>query len=373
MHRILILALLACGQHPGTSPDASSQADSSTPVDAPKPPTYPRLVVASASGVQIWDHADVLAAPRVADATLAGIDASALGLALHGDELFVTSSHPSNAVYRFAATLADGATPTGAVTAASFGGALYAAHTKLQVDRNGDLWIAAGGTLHLVASASTATAASAHFTHPWQQIFGMAYDETGDHLFGGQVSGAGLLVWNQAKARTGEVTAMDYALSSTSAFHAEIAADRLYVSHYAPPDVAVWDGISAVTAGRAPDHTLATLCDAGSSAELRYITVTTDDVLIVIHNEIVGGTQIEKVCMFKGASTMTAGRAPDAVASDPSLYPSASNIDKAVLTKDGRLFVLDRTGIAIFDHALDAPVFVTKLPIASPMELLVLE
>jgi hypothetical protein len=372
MYRILILALVACGQHPGTDPgtdpDASSQTDgSSSPIDAPEPATHPRLVVASAAGVQIWDHADELATATAADATLAGIDATALGLAVHVDDLFVTSTHPTSAVYRFATTLEDGATPTGSVSAASFGGALVASHTKLQVDANDDLWIEHAGTLHLVTSASTATGASAHFTHPWGQIAGMAYDETGDHLFGGQISGAGLLVWNQAATRTGEVAAMDYALSSTSAFHAEIAADRLYVSHYSPPDIAVWDDISAVTGSRPPDHTLATLCGS-SSAELRYIAVTADDVLVVIHSE----DQVETVCMFKDASTMTAGRAPDAVASDPSLDPSASNIDKAVLTSDGRLFVLDRSGIAIFDNALVAPVFVTKLPIESPMDMLVL-
>ena len=52
-------------------------------------------------------------------------------------------------------------------------------------------------------------------------------------LIGGQISGAGLLVWNDAASRTGEVTS-DWTLSPQPVFHAVAAGDRLYGASYAP-------------------------------------------------------------------------------------------------------------------------------------------
>ena len=150
--------------------------------------------------------------------------------------------------------------------------------------------------------------------------------------------------------------------------------DRLYASHYAPPAIAVWNTISTVSAPRAADVTLTAVCGAGTSAELRYVAVI-DNVLVVVHNELVNGglSQLEKVCLFKDAAAMTATRPPDSVASDASLHPTGSNSDKALLTRDAHLLVMDRDGVAIFKNALDVPEFVTKLTIANPEDMLVLE
>jgi hypothetical protein len=380
MRRITWLAafLVACGGSGGAGgddpsggddpdadvddPDAGSDdpdAGSDDP-DATPPSSYPRLVVAGADGVHIWDRAAALDAVRGPDATLAGVT-GALGLAVGADTLYVTSSSPATALVRFAgaSTLANGAAPTGTLGAAALGAPLGEAHTPL-LFAGGDLWINTWNGIHRVANAATATGSTAYFTHPWHQIASMVV--AGRRLLGGQISGAGVLVWNDAASRTGEV-APDWALSPEPLFHAAIARDRLYGASYAP-DVSIWDGISTATAARAPDRVLRNVCGNG---EVRYMTVTADDTLVVVHNG-----EGAKVCLFRDARTLADGAAPDAIAEDDVLRSTGTGSDKAVLVGT-RLFVLGRDGIAIIDDALGTPDLVAVLPVTAPTDLLVLQ
>jgi hypothetical protein len=393
MHRFTLIAafLIGCGGHHDAGvvdgPPGVGQADASVDgppdvheidahidpadagIDAASSISHPRLVVAAADGVHIWDHADELDAVRSPDATLAGVT-GALGLAAGADTLYVTSSNPATALVRFAgaSTLADGASPTGTLDDAALGETLDKTHTPLFFD-SGDLWIETSTGIRRVANAATATASTAHFTHPWHQIETMVVD--GGRLFGGQISGAGVLVWNDVASRTGEVTS-DWTLSPQSVFHAAAAADRFYGSAYTP-DISIWNAISTVTAAHAPDRVLHGVCGAGGNAELRYLAVTADDTLVVVHNEsVIGGPgQYEKVCLFRHASTLVDGATPDAIAANDVLRSTGSNSDKAVLAGT-RLFVLSRNGVAIFDDALGTPTFVAQLPITGPTDLLVL-
>jgi hypothetical protein len=397
MRRVTLLAafaafLIACGGHhdasvvdgpPGVDHADASVADASV-VDGPPdvdhadasvdamtlPGSHPRLVVAGADGVHIWDHADELAAVRAPDATLGGVT-GALGLAVGADTLYVTSSNKATALVRFAgaSTLADGAKPTGTIDATALGETLDKRHTPLLFD-GGDLWINTATGIRRVANAATATASTAHFTHPWHQIESMVVDA--GRVIGGQTSGAGILVWNHAASSTGEVTS-DWTLSPQVAVHAVVAGDRLYGSSYAPPDVSIWNAISTVTTAHAPDRVLHGVCGAGNGAELRYVTVTADDTLVVVHNELASGaaSQHEKVCLFRHASTLVDGAKPDAVAENDAMGSTGSNSDKAVLAGT-RLFVMSHDGVAIFDDALGTPAFVALLPITGPTDLLVL-
>jgi hypothetical protein len=380
MHRITWIAafLIGCGGHrdagidgpPGVDP-GDARVDGSPgkdPADAASSSAHPRLVVAGADGVHIWDHADELDAVRAPDATLAGVT-GALGLAVGDDTLYVTSSDPATALVRFAgaSTLADGAIPTGTLEAAALGESLGTQHTPLIFD-GGDLWIDTWAGIHRVANAATATGATAYFTHPWHQIASMVVAD--GRLMGGQISGAGVLVWNDAASRTGDVTS-DWTLSPQSVFHAVTAGGRLYGAAYAP-DISIWNAIATVTAAHAPDRVLHGVCGGGSNAELRYLTVTADDTLVVVHNQVVSGGngQREQVCLFRHASTLADGAAPDAIADDAALRSTGTNSDKAVLVGT-RLFVLSRDGVAIFDDALGAPKLVAQLPIAGPTDVLV--
>jgi hypothetical protein len=383
MRRITWIAafLIACGGSGGAGGDDPSGGDPDADVDPPgddepdagsddpagdddpdatPPSSYPRLVVAAADGVHIWDHAAALDAVRDPDATLVGVT-GALGLAVGADTLYVTSSSPAAALVRFAgaSTLADGATPTGTLGAAAFGEPLGEAHTPL-LFAGGDLWINTWNGIHRVADAATATGSTAYFTHPWHQIASMVV--AGRRLLGGQISGAGVLVWNDAASRTGAVTA-DWTLSPEPVFHAAIARDRLYGASYAP-DVSIWNGISTVTAARAPDRVLRNVCGDG---HVRYLTVTADDTLVVVHDG-----QVVKVCLFRDARTLADGAAPDAIAEDDGLRSTGTSSDKAVLVGT-RLFVLGRDGVAIFDDALGTPDLVALLPVTAPTDLLVLQ
>src|SRR5207244_13222569 len=129
---------------------------------------------------------------------------------------------------------------------------------------------------------------------------------------------------------------------------------------------------STLTAAHAPDRVLHGVCGAGTGAELRYLTVTADDTMVVVHNEqMSGGAEHEKVCLFRHASTLADGAIPDAIAEHDVLHETGSNSDKAVLV-GARLFVMSRQGVAIFDDALGKPALVALLPVTGPTDLLVL-
>jgi hypothetical protein len=367
--------VLACGgHHAGNSPDAplSNPDSGGNGADAPTPATYPRLVVAGSVGIQIWDHADAITAPRSPDATLGGIG-NAVGLVVGDDNLYVaTSGGTETTLYRYshAAGLVDGMTPQSTISPMALGaGSSY--HALMRYD-SGGVWLIAGGAIHLVADAEHATAATAHFTHPWGQISSMVLSS--GRLIGSQISGAGMLVWNNAATRTGTVAA-DWTLTTGMAgWNMQVSGPRLYVSRYSPPNISIWSNIANDSSPTAPDLSLTTVCGAGNSAELRYINVSSGDVLVVLHNELgpSGTTLSEKVCMFEHASALTGTPTPTAVAIDPMLVPTGSDADKAVLVGD-RLFVLDRDGITIFDHALTTPARVTKLPISGVRDFVVLQ
>ncbi|WP_394836842.1 hypothetical protein LVJ94_08025 [Pendulispora rubella] len=314
----------------------------------------PRLIVASKSGVRIWDDATNIGSDVPPSATLAGIDGQPNGVAVDGDTLLVTSSGASSAVHRFAgaSTLADGALPESTVPTSAFGGTLHADNTE--VDGRGSLWIQSG--LRIQVLPRNATAPRASFTHPSANLEGMAYDEATDTLFSGQGEGEGLLAFGQASSRTGEVT-RDYVVVPRTLWHLKIAGGRLFASSYSSP-VRIWNDISAVTGPKAPDLEIAGLCDEGGvHGEIRYLTVQ-NDTLVVLHQAWINNALVEKACIFRDAHALTGLRAPDAVARglDSTVY-----YDKAQLTQDGHLFVRDETGIVVFKDATTAPVLVTRL------------
>jgi hypothetical protein len=358
----------------GSQTDAASDAGQDAPLVPP--PTFPRLVLAHAGGVAIWNNVDKVTTNVAPSAKLAtadgGVTGQGLGLGWNGDTLWVAINDASRAILRYAnaSALTDGAMPTSTIANTTFGGPLSAGPATIRFDSRGNVFMRSAsdvGSIHLVTPG--ATAATAHFRHPtFQQIVGMAYDETGNKLIAGQISGAGLMVWNNAVTRTGE-PASDYQLApANTPTHLTIAGGRLYETHFAPSSVRIWNGISAVTGAKAPDLTLSDLC---GTTELRYSTVI-DDTLIVLHNG--GGS--EKVCLYRGAAALTATRAPDAVATDASLVNSGNYTDKAFLSKTGHLYVQDKDGVAIFKNATGpTPEFVTKLVLASsmPYDFLIME
>jgi hypothetical protein len=294
-----------------------------------------------------------------------------VALAASATNLFVvheTSMPGAPVVQRYAGphTLADGAAPAARLNASSLGATAQV--NKVQLDGVGALWIerAPGEVLRLDNAATVEADAGfdARYTHPFDQIFGFAFEQTNNRLFAGQVSGAGLLAWNMANTRTGDAGTHSFVLSTDSVATLEIGQNRLFASFF-QQDVKVWQQIGTASAPRAFDFSLAT--DAGTNASTRDVRVFGDNLVVTLQPTPTSG----RVLIYKTVSLTFAAKPPDVVVENPSL----DGAKRSVLGRDGTLYVLDLGGVAIFGDALNTPVFKTKLQVGipAPTDLLLLE
>jgi hypothetical protein len=401
----LLLALASCGDAGGPSlrdadplapdadplaPDASPYGPDSTPStcgvchhgdgccpggcdrggdsDCPAP-LGPRLVVADESGrVGIWDHADVLT-NREADVLLVGPDGSLdgvpRGLAVHDNRLIVISDGAERpiAVYDDAWNATAGGLPDRRISIDDVGTRLGALHTSV-ADPAGNLWLLeATGRIVLVKGGALGTATgAAQFTHPWGQVESMTV--AGDKLFAGQISGAGVLVWNDPLARSGAVSGADWTLSRDVASWAMTAgADRLYALASAGQEthLVAWSRLGELTAPRTPDLELVLSADS-AVGDLAWH----DGSLVAV---IANGVDQNRVAIYDGAS-LGPGSAPGA-----EIRPGAADyLETSHLDRHGNLYVLDTDGVYVYRDALGTPTLAAKLTTFSrPTDFAVLE
>ncbi len=341
------------------------------------PALLPRLVVASrgtadggAAAVRIWDTANQLTSDVPAPVLLGGIDAPPAALAASASNLFVVheaSAPAAPVLQRWAAPrgLANGAGPSVRVTAGTFGA--LAGVDKIQLDDIGSLWVlrSPGEVLRVdgVAVAGPDAGHAARFTHPFDQIFGFAFEQTNNRLFAGQVSGAGVLAWNLANTRAGDAGTPSFVLSSDSVATMEIGANRLFASFF-QQGIKVWNTIGTASAPRAFDFELTT--DAGVNASIRDVRVFADQLVVTMQPTPTTG----RVLIYKGVNLLFATKQPEIVIEHPSLQGPK----RSVLGRDGTLYVLDADGISIFGDALGTPTFKTELTgVGVPADLLLLE
>jgi hypothetical protein len=125
--------------------------------------------------------------------------------------------------------------------------------------------------------------------------------------------------------------------------------------------IAVWNSVSSLTAERAPDFALGSSSGIGASAFIPFVTVT-DDVLIAV-------LQANQVLIWNHAAALTGEAAPSFT-----LATGLQSPTKAVLDGNGRLYVLDSAGVAIYQNVPTAPAFVVKLTagIANPSDIALL-
>jgi len=340
-------------------------------------PLLPRLVVASrgASGggtysVRVWNTANQLTSDTPAPVVLAGVDAPAAALAASSTSLFVvheTSTAGAPVLQRWAdpRTLGTGAAPAVRINAGTFGS--LAGVDKVQLDDIGSLWIlrSPGEVLRIdnVATATAGAGFDARYTHPFDQIFGFAFEQTNNRLFAGQVSGAGILAWSQANAKTGDAGTHTFQLSADPVATMDIGANRLFASFF-QKEVKVWLMIGAASMPRAFDFELAT--DAGVSASIRDVRVCNDHLVVTLQPTPTTG----RVLIYRDMSNLFAAKQPEVVIEHASLQGPK----RAVLGRDGTLYVLDPNGISIFGDALGTPVFKTELTdVSVAADLLLLE
>lgn len=348
-------------------------------VDAGPNPLLPRLVVASrgATGVgtysvRIWDNANTVTSDVPANVALGGIDAPAAALAVDFEQrnLYVvheTTSAGAPVLQRFAEPgRLDGGSPAMRITAGTLGPVQQV--NEVQLDAIGALWIQRGPgevlRLDSVASATATTGWSARYTHPFDQLAGFVFEQTNNRLFAAQVSGAGILVWNQANTETGDAGTHDFVLATDTVQQLEIGGGRLYASFF-EKEIKVWSSIGTASSPRA--YAFALRADAGTNASIRDQAVFNDNLVVTVQTTPSTG----QVLIYKSIGITFMDRAPDVVIEHPSL----GAVTKSVLGRDGTLYVLDLNGVTIFGDALTTPVFKTELTtgLSVPADLELLE
>jgi hypothetical protein len=331
-----------------TGCDSATDDDCGTPL-------MPRLFVAHAGGaVQFWNLVDSISTDVPADGTLGGPAASGLAMTLHGDRLFVATNSTTDPLYIYdgASQLGDGGAPSDTVGVAAFGGSALFVVYAMFVDANDDLWVD-NGNIRLFLDAPAlggGSSSQAQFTHMWgPQIYGAASDTIGNKLIGGQVSGAGLIVWDNPTADTGETNDEDWTLwgGPTNPYCMLIEGDRLYAGNV-NLGVDVFDNISGIAAITTPSFSLTTDLTDVFKLHVR------DDVLVVVVNDAPSGYQIN---IYLNASTITGDVAPDFIIQ----HANITLPESVWLDQNYTLYVTDQNGILIFDTATTAPTFRTEL------------
>jgi len=347
----------------GASPaqDGGSTGDGKSGDDGgdAAPNRDPALAVASNDGVHLWKHAAALASDTAPDATLgaSGLSDGASSLAGANGHLWVGRAAGELGVLRFddAASLTSASTPSATLPTT-------AAATSLAID-GGLLWANLGGTIAMFADATTAPAAS--FVHPFEQIMGNAYDPVSDRLFGGQISGAGVLAWNQAHTKTGPSNDDFVVADGGHAYWTmQIAQNRLYAAgaHSSTESgVAIWPNASGISGPAAP----ITLTDGYDRGKFISHLIVRDDVLAVAARDQ------DVIYVYEHASAITANRAADFTLTHPSLVrPNRLAIDA-----NARLYAIDDDGIVVFANVSSTPAFVTEIKsgVGQPSDIALIE
>jgi hypothetical protein len=213
------------------------------------------------------------------------------------------------------------------------------------------------------ASASTlgsTTAPAATFTHPNMQLPSFAVETTSQRLFAGQISGTGVIAWNDAMTATGSPPD-DFTLSLGAYWGMRVDHDRLYaVGQHSgngtgtgpavSSGVAIWPSASAITGTTAPIIIKMGYQGGGFIQNLAL----RDDILVVVARDQ------KAIMIYKHASALAADVAPDFTITDHLIAPG-----RAVIDASHRLYVADTGGVLVFDTIDTSPTFVTQLATAA--------
>jgi hypothetical protein len=329
-----------------------------------------RLFVSHAGGVGLWNNPEGLGADAPPDVQLVndGLASGATALALAHNRLLVATADPAAALvaYDGADLLGPGAASAAKIPRSAFptpsnvGGPLGA----LRVSADDRLWGQIGGydggfgaayvLLPHATTLTSATTVQATFIHPWSQLAGFAYDPLGGRLFAEQISGAGLLVWNDAGNASG-MKSHDFVLTQSVGFPLTTDGTRMYASGGAA--INIWDNLPSLSAATAP--TLSLSMSIANAPFISAITVRDDTLAVAIQNQ--------GIFVYLNASTINHDENPSFTITHPLLGKTGGGqISKLVLTKDHHLFALFSgvsvpQGILVFRDVTTTPTFVTRL------------
>ena len=358
----LVLALGACNDKKTVldQPDAPPGGDAAidgTGSDGNMPPDKVPLVVASTHGILVWRDSAALTADAAPDVTINGFGLAmgTTALAAHGDRLYVGRTAnpggilvPALLAFDAAHSLTDSSSPAVQIPRPHEA-------TTLRVDANDHLWADEanlGGQVVRFDGASTLAmdaTPKAVFTNPKNNLPAFALEPVSDRLYAGQVTGSGIIGWNQASTKTGTLPP-DFTFAAGSYTSMQIDTDRLYCAGGTSSSsgnavgVTIWPHISGVVLPPPPIH----LTTGFALGRLPHLAIANDTLAVAARDE-------NKVFVYLHASAITADRAADAVLTDHIKSPIR------VALEGDRLYVADAEGIAIFANVSTTPTFVAKL------------
>jgi hypothetical protein len=361
------LVLAGCGNKAGTTMNGDDDDDDVGSDGGNPPPAKVPLIVGTGSGLQVWADSASITSDVDPDVTVKGDVANGVtAIAISGDRLYVgrkgmavpPGSDGGSAILAY-----DGAhTLTASATAAAIVKTPLDSD-ELRVDTADNLWddVTAGQEVFRYASASTLAATAgpaATFTHPNMQLPSFAVETTSQRLFAGQISGTGVIAWNDAMTATGSPPD-DFTLSLGAYWGMRVDHDRLYAvgqhlsSGTGPAvesGVAIWANASAIT-GTATPIIIKTGYQGGGFIQNLALR---DDILVVVARDQ------KAIMIYKHASALSADVAPDFTITDHLSAPG-----RAVIDASHRLYIADTGGVLVFDTIDTAPTFVTQLATAA--------
>lgn len=329
------------------------------PNSGTRPVNYPRLIVAQAGGIFIWDNIDEATGDPAADYTLGGFSGNGLGLAVCGDRLIAGSDNTTNALYFYDGIeeLSDTSTPAAVIGTDELTSGALSQIYGMNIDSGNNLWLVSSdniGSISLFANVPGITSSStmkAQFSHNFQQIYSGVYDPVGVKLIGGQISGAGILVYDDPLNDTGAQTE-DWKLKDIAGiFCFALSGNSLYGCNLANSNILIWRNISGVSTTTEPDVTLNSA--SNGIDDPMYISIYGNK--LVVTNQ--DGPSNYNVKIFLNASTINGSSTAASTITDTDLVIPT----KALLDMNDNLYVLMNGSILIFENATTAPSLKAKI------------
>lgn len=312
-----------------------------------------RLVVASSAGVLMWNNPQNLSVARAADVVLPVTGARAVTMS--GSQLFVLGT---SGVTVFTDVLA--ATPTTAPAFVVPPSALTPTPAE-QPRRLTPVSAGAGavglfvwgqaGAWYLPAPLSASTVSIAAFQHPWNQLPSFHHARSdgtpgGGRLFMGQISGAGLLAWNDPTLATG-TPAHSFATPGANVWALTSSRTRLAGGGSfggvgsLTPGIGLWNNLIMFSAPRAPDVMLASATATFSSSDF-VADLASDGFSLAAAVQNPGANRLLVWSNVEAATATTTPNYSGTVSSQP----------RRVVVAGARTYVLTSTTIEVFSQPI---------------------
>lgn len=352
--------------------DVDGDADADIDADEDTGPETATLIVANRwhdTGVRIWHDIETLGEgeDRLADVHLAQ-PSNASGLGHSDDTLLVATLDTTTPMLIFdgLAELEDGAVPTATVPRSVFGEDFKHVLVELLVDSVGNLFVDPEMQVMILPEFMTlrdGSSVGARLVHPYKQIESLAYHESSDRAIGGQISGAGLLVWDNVSDRSGDLD-HNFVLDQTcAAWTLELHGNQLFAG--CRSQIKVWLDITTASASSPADIVFDVPGDSPDHIGTWDIEIR-NDILVV------ATTQPNQINVYVGISTLSAGSTPDFEIADIETFPR-----KVVIGRDNRLYVRYNAepDITVFRNIDTGPTLHTTLSThaTSPADILLID